>query len=523
MYHLSHKPDTIFIPPYSQSQKNGLRKKIKTGSLNCLSLNTFSKLHKNSVVKSGTAPASVLLPSHSGFSLAANDVDLPDLSDSNSLSDYNDCPPTPTKPPCGLPLEATDQSDIERLSEIELLCIQVNPDELPLLFEVCSKTQTSCGRQSSVFEVPELVHRILYFAAIQTLVPDLSRAAEPGTEFLSCSKVRTLNDSLMYARKNGGVLFSCLLVNKLFYAIAKDLITEHLKFENPLHFESFATREEQVLTIVKPTTFELNRMLYAKQQPLDLIAKSIDSSRLQKLKFFMCPKLMPPLSFFTSSLISFTVAGSKVVDDSLLMHLGRNCLNLKHLDLRACDHVTDAGIYAIAQSCKKLVTLNLGRKRKGHLITDNSVAFLVRNNTMLETVGLAGCSISDISMWELALKCGANLRRLSINDCVNISNNSISHILNHGMLPHLCVLEIKDVPKLDDYAPIVNFKRHQALKGITLFIKSNKLADARLKECERRIDLLVSKLIYKDLTEWLHGKDDDIPFLDLLERREKRQ
>lgn len=448
-------------------------------------------------------------------------IEVPDLSDSNLVSDNSDFPITPTKHSYAFFWGATDNVLGDEMTGI------ISAEPL-----VSHKTQSMQTHQlynrlrpktaaELLFEIPELVKKIVYFADLQasTKLTTNTLASHGGSGKRKGSYLAGHDYDHDYKSTKPNVLSSCLLVNRLFNQVTRSILSERLHFENLSCFEKFASSDISTLSCMKPKVFKLNRLYYAKQRTLERIAAAIDPSHLHTLDLFLCPKVAPPLAFFTSSLISLSVAGSRLVDDSVLVDVAQRCHQLQNLDIRACDSVTDAGIYAVASNCNQLVSINLGRKRKGHLITDNSVAVLAKNNPSLETVGLAGCSVTDVTIWELAMSCGPRLRRLSVNGCLGITDNSISQILSHDLVPELCVLEIRDVTGITNNALIVNFKRHQALKGIVLWIEANEATTMRLRECERSIDLLISMQIRQDIFEWVNTKDEDVLYRELINNR----
>lgn len=484
-------------------------KKNKRNKLCCKSI--FDESDYNVTINGPHHSASSLLSSFSLLVSSNQSTDVPDLTDSTSFSDSSEYPITPTKAPYNL------FADLGELSSLDNLLNQCYDSEnfnysLKKGSDFLCHEQISSVQPMSIFEIPELVYKIVYFADLQTADSVVDSYQKTKAHF-------TTKD----AKQNWSVLSSCMLVNKLFHEVTKDIISERLRFNKQDNFEKFVSCDQNSLASMRPKSFTLNRLYHAKQSSLETISRYLDPSRLQSINFFLCPKLAPPLAFFTSSLTSLTVAGSRVVDDSLIIDLSQRCHKLQTLDLRACDYVTDAGIYAIASNCVNLTRINLGRKKRCQLITDNSVSILLRNNPHLETVGLAGCAISDISMWELAISCGASLKRLSVNGCYLLSDESISQILVHDLVPKLSVLEIRDVPRITDFSLIVTFKRHQALKGILVWIETSDFATAQIKECERAIDLRISKLIRQDLSEWINGKDEDLLYSDFLMMRAANQ
>ena len=167
----------------------------------------------------------------------------------------------------------------------------------------------------------------------------------------------------------------------------------------------------------------------------------------------MCPKIsldkpqsqtfMKIFQSCSNNLTKLIITGSKTIDDEFLMKLGQfKCGdNLQILDLRACELITDFGIYQLSLYCRNLTFINFGRKPissgngngggngggSGRYITDNSMIKLINNNRKLLTIGLAGCHITDKCVWEIANKL-PNISRLSLNNCPKLTNSGINQI-----------------------------------------------------------------------------------------------
>lgn len=177
----------------------------------------------------------------------------------------------------------------------------------------------------------------------------------------------------------------------------------------------------------------------------------------------------------------------------------------------------------VGQKCKKLKALNLGRKRRGHLITDHSVCAVALNNPNLTTVGVAGCYITDRSLWQLTLSCGKRLERLSLNNCPYISDQSIPVILHHNLLKRLTVLEIRFNTRITNFEPIIAYKRRQAARGLNVLVETCEELFVRMKEQEKHMDRLILERVVQDISEWANGKDDDLAHADLLLARSGRE
>lgn len=316
------------------------------------------------------------------------------------------------------------------------------------------------------------------------------------------------------------VMFTCLQVNRLFYAAAKQVMGQRLCFAQEHRLGRFLRRKTPAsLRTLKPRKLVLNRLFGANQAAMDALTQDVDFSALEWLEVFMCPRLLPSQTLFHPALKTLIVAGSRALDDSVLLQVARRCPNLEVLDLRACDAVTDFGVHAVGTACRSLRVVNLGRKKRGHLITDHSVAALAANNRHLHTVGLAGCHVSDRLVWLLAARGGDALHRLLLNNCPYVSNRSLPVILSLGLWPNLSVLEICGVTGLTHVGPVVAFKRRQHARGIYLLVETCAELARRMHRCESEMDSSVSKRIFQDLSEWANAADDDGCFLQLVRSR----
>lgn len=362
--------------------------------------------------------------------------------------------------------------------------------------------------QPSIFEIPELVHMIVEFVDAQNSPHDrLQREKTPG-------QVRSHDSDMPQHQRLGSAMHSCLLVNRLFHRITKQVMSTRVFFSSEQSFYKFVRNDDPgFFADFRPASLVLNKLFCAKQTAIDKVARSMDWSRLEWLEIYMCPKLVPPVSLLHASLRSLVITGSRILDDALLVEVARRCPNLQVVDLRACEGITDYGVYAVATACTQLTTVNLGRKKRGHLITDHSVSVLACNNRNLTTVGLAGCYITDRSIWELAMNCGFALERLSLNNCPYISNQSLPLVLHHNLLPNLAVLEMRYLLRITNLDPIVTFRRQQAAKGICMLLEMCDELLARWRLAEAHMDTFISEHIFDDISEWVNSKDDDEPYV----------
>ncbi|CUM63437.1 uncharacterized protein PRCAT00001012001 [Priceomyces carsonii] len=391
------------------------------------------------------------------------------------------------------------------------------------------------NKKTSIFEIPELVHKIIQSVDKQnTFIPQESSPVRRRPLSLRHSMLihgdRDLAESYYLDASTssyeepkitgGGPLFNCLQVNRLFNEIASEFLNEKLFFSDQAKFCKFINSDFKVK--IQPKVFLLHKLFQMKQKSIDMIKHKIDFSRLEWIEIYMCPKLFPTPEFFIngSKIKKIIITGSKTFDDLHLILISKNCPNLEVLDIRACDLITDAGIYHIAKNCNKLKYINFGRKSRGHLVTDNSLMMITSNNKNLETVGLAGCHVSDRVIWNLAINCNATLQRLSLNNCSQLTNQSIPSILQNNLLVNLSVLEIRYVNKITNFAPLIQFKRRQEYRGISILIEACEELCLMMREQELEMDQKISRRIFTDIIDWVNKTEDgDMPHEQLLQSR----
>ncbi|CAH2352413.1 antagonist of mitotic exit network protein 1 [[Candida] railenensis] len=403
----------------------------------------------------------------------------------------------------------------------------------------------------SIFEIPEIVYKIIDFADAQnTNIPQEGATVrrkplsfkhamliygnkEDAKAAMTASKnVSSVEANNADNATSRGILHNCLLVNKLFNQVTTEFMNKKFFFSSEGNFMKYLQSKikEQESSLLKPVTkmspsmIVLHKLFSVKSEAVELLNKQLDYSNLEWIEFFMCPKLLPSPFMFESNghkIKKFVVTGSKVLDDNFMIHLSKKCRNLEVLDIRACELVSDSGIYSIGKYCRNLKVINFGRKKRGHLITDNSLSNLVKNNPKLNTIGLAGCHVSDKVIWDIAIHCNQAVERLSLNNCALITNQSIPLILHSNYLPNLSVLELRFVEQLTNFKPIIEFKRRQQFKGISILIEVCEDLCAKMRQQEIDMDKVLSKRIFKDILEYVNdsNNDDDVSHVHFINER----
>lgn len=409
-----------------------------------------------------------------------------DISDLESLPDLTEDDFTP------------ENSPIKAISPKVLYFEDVTPKKLNFYQQPLPVNTTS------LFDIPEIVHRIVTFV-------DEQNNHLPQESQKQLTKVPQSS------------LFNCLLVNKLFHQVTSEIISQKFYFDNESTFANYISSESSIQ--FKPKVFILHKLFRTKQSAIDKLVDKMDFSNLNWLELYMCPKLAPVAPFLGHKLTKLIITGSKTVDDEFLTMVSVKCPNLQVLDVRACELVSDAGLYQIGRKCRQLTSINFGRKSKGHLVTDSSLSNLINNNPKLSTVGLAGCHISDKTIWDLAINC-SNLQRLSLNNCPYILNQSIPLILTRPNPTHnyyfqnLSVLELRFNLQITNWRPIIEFKRRQEYRGISILLETCDTLRLRIKQQELDMDKMISQRIFKDILTWANNEDDgDVPFHQFIKTR----
>ncbi|SCU95185.1 LANO_0E09582g1_1 [Lachancea nothofagi CBS 11611] len=374
-----------------------------------------------------------------------------------------------------------------------------------------------------IFTTPEIVERILRFVDAQSIIPrekprhrrkpqSLSHAlviCEGDEEKAQKLWTESTKSDIRNAVTKDAALHNCLSVNKLWHDIALSIVTENLYFTDSKKVRKLATSPSRSRTMFsKPSAFVLHKLSKLTQDDLNAVAPIVSSERLKWIELYICPKILPPVPIFQQSrnVEKLVLPGNRYVDDEFLMKIAPHLTKLKVLDLRACDKVSDGGVLSITTNCPLLEVCNLGRHRNGEAITSVSLIALARN-TRVDTVGAAGCHITDAGIWELAMHRGPRIKRLSLNNCKLLTNNSVPTLLALKYFPQLSVLEIRDVKHLTNVQPIVAYVRAKRARGIPVLVEGGERIDLLMKEVEFRMEQEHSARVLAAFTEWVNDEE----------------
>lgn len=392
-----------------------------------------------------------------------------------------------------------------------------------------SHLQQNQQQQHLIFQIPEILSKILTFVDEFTCVPgeeaplrrrplsyehalliykDEERAQQVWADAIRGTFDEVGNPATTF--KGSNTLYNCLFVNSLWCEVALEVASTKLFFSDSAKWNKFVMRTSKTsLKRQKSNTKMLimHKLPKVEQREIDIVAPAL-SGGLEWIEMYICPQVLPTATMFSgATLKKLILPGSRVVDDRFLKLVSRHCPQLENLDLRACGLVTDEGMVQLLSRCNKLTSLNLGRHAQSSKVTDLTLAAVSRY-TKIETLGLAGCAISDRGLWELALHCSNSIMRLSLNGCTRLTNESLPRILAQGLLPHLSVLEIRHLLDITNFKPLVQFQRLKYQMGQCVLIEGCEVLEYRMRTEEWRQDMRNSAKVLNDLKQWCEDADN---------------
>ncbi|CAI4935255.1 BEM_HP_G0061940.mRNA.1.CDS.1 [Saccharomyces cerevisiae] len=382
-------------------------------------------------------------------------------------------------------------------------------------------------RSHAVFEIPEIVENIIKMivslesANIPKERPCLRRNPQSYEHSLlmykdeerakkAWSAAQQLQDPPLVGRKEKkqGALFSCMMVNRLWLNVTRPFLFKSLHFKSVHNFKEFLRTSQETTQVMRPSHFILHKLHQVTQPDIERLSR-MECQNLKWLEFYVCPRITPPLSWFDDlhKLEKLIIPGNKNIDDNFLLRLSQSIPNLKHLDLRACDNVSDSGVVCIALNCPKLKTFNIGRHRRGNLITSVSLVALGKY-TQVETVGFAGCDVDDAGIWEFARLNGKNVERLSLNSCRLLTDYSLPILFALNSFPNLAVLEIRNLDKITDVRHFVKYNLWKKSLDAPILIEACERITKLIDQEENRVKRINSLVALKDMTAWVNADDE---------------
>ncbi|KAG0024034.1 Antagonist of MEN (Mitotic Exit Network) [Entomortierella chlamydospora] len=344
-------------------------------------------------------------------------------------------------------------------------------------------------RRLSPIQLPEILHLIFQFVIDLTPVDDYSQRE----------------------------IYNCLLVCKQWYLIAQKTLWREIRLRNPEKlglFVDLLKRTESVehlgnernnrmrlhqkqqqnqmmsdVTIIRQHQRRASTMRYeqesimapmAMQKRLHERGSAVKKIVLHKLKLIEDQDIMPLTTWFHNlQILEFYICerltdktvvavaencprlqqllmpGCAKITDVGISQIALRCPKMKHLDLRACSNVSDESLILVARHCPELWHLNVGRVSSAPKVTGKSIVEIAKN-TNLNTLGLAGCGMTDEAVIEIARHSHSGLHR-----CPLLTSASIRALME--LCPNLAVLEIKQCVLVTDMATVYRFSTRRVL------------------------------------------------------------
>ena len=132
--------------------------------------------------------------------------------------------------------------------------------------------------------------------------------------------------------------------------------------------------------------------------------------------------------------------------DDALVTLAVKCPLLKLINVRLCTELTDKTALAIAQNCPNLESIDLSGCQN---LTDNALVALAENCRLLKSIDVWGCvRLTDKTAYALAQNC-QNLESIVLGDCSKITGKGVQHLCEYGdnrampLLPNVRRLDLR--------------------------------------------------------------------------------
>ncbi|KAF9126584.1 Antagonist of MEN (Mitotic Exit Network) [Mortierella sp. 14UC] len=199
-------------------------------------------------------------------------------------------------------------------------------------------------------------------------------------------------------------------------------------------------------------------------EDVDVLPLTSCFHNLNIIEFYICEKLTDKIVISIAEncpqVQQLLMPGCAKVTDQGITQVALHCPRMRHLDLRACSNVSDESLILVARHCRDLWHLNVGRVSAAGRVTGKSIVEIAKN-TSLNTLGLAGCAMTDDAVIEIARYSRSGLHRISLNSCPLLTSASVRALMQ--LCPNLAVLEIKQCLLVTDMATLYRFSTRRVL------------------------------------------------------------
>ncbi|KAF9948692.1 Antagonist of MEN (Mitotic Exit Network), partial [Modicella reniformis] len=392
--------------------------------------------------------------------------------------------------PADLELESQQQS-LRFRHLCRLRRQSLSPDKNNVTFRkkagICPPSLLECIERLSPIRLPEILHLIFQFV-VDATPPDNNSQREIYSCMLVCKQWYLIAQKTLWReiRFNGSIkldLFMDLLKRTETIECSgiesdKDIIIyvapQHQRQRRQRHTSSTICEQPNTpeeCSIMSPLAMQMRireRTHAVKKIVLHKLKEIEDNNimlltswfhNLQILEFYICEKLTDKIIHAVAEncphLQQLLMPGCARITDSGISQIALHCPRMKHLDLRACSSVSDDSLMLVAKHCPELWHLNVGRVSSASRITGRSIVEIAKN-TNLNTLGLAGCAMTDEAVIDIARHSNSGLHR-----CAMLTSASIRALMQ--LCPNMAVLEIKQCLLVTDMATLYRFSTRRVL------------------------------------------------------------
>ncbi|KAL6945097.1 hypothetical protein ACO0QE_002542 [Hanseniaspora vineae] len=342
-----------------------------------------------------------------------------------------------------------------------------------------------------------------------------------------------VSNIICFLHQSSPHLTETVRVNKIFHHISQQIIDKDVKITGSAQLQKFNNHYEFKTPNARKSP---ERLTIVFDDSSNLQTLNLNLHNLKYLEIKNCKKMTNlPKSLVNSLIISSTtlhtlkLPGCINFSNSGLKEILGALHKVQEIDLRQCYRLTDSSIVWLVSQCSQLISLNLNRKPplsctldqyySKYALTDRVLHAIIDNNLPLHTLGIAGSNVTDHALWELCTgratllnykdklhKVRYTLKRLSCNDCRDLTELSLPCILKNNGFPNLQVLEIKNITNLANHmADIFKFKISKELNGIPILISCCDLLQQKMNELQDSYNVNVIEKVLQDMTLWCNS------------------
>lgn len=148
--------------------------------------------------------------------------------------------------------------------------------------------------------------------------------------------------------------------------------------------------------------------------------------------------------------VAHAIDSGQAITNALVQDIVQHHPSIESMNLRACHEITDVGLWAIAQFCKRLEKIVLAQAES---FTHIGLRSLTLKCTHIKWIDLSHCpQVNDATIRVIAGGCG-NLEHLNVSYCTKITDISLSEVAQCCLkLKQMLLTCCKGISQFGDYA-----------------------------------------------------------------------